>query len=126
VKKEYPMRINPILYGILVVTVFLGAILGFQAAGIWSVSGKVDASGERVAPSAADVNSIKGWMTLAQVAATFGVTPTAIITQFKLPADTAPETAIKDLESDTFSVTSLRAWLGEQNPGAIPAPTVTP
>jgi hypothetical protein len=57
------MRINPIVYGILVLTVFFGVILGFQAAGIWSISGKVDASGQAIQPSAADVNTIKGWMT---------------------------------------------------------------
>lgn len=39
------MRIHPILYGILVVSVFLGIILGFQAAGVWSISGKVGADG---------------------------------------------------------------------------------
>ena len=35
------MRIPPILFGILVLAVFLGTILGFQAVGIWSVSGKI-------------------------------------------------------------------------------------
>ncbi len=41
------MRINPIIYGVLVLVVFFGIILGFQAAGIWSISGKVTASGEQ-------------------------------------------------------------------------------
>jgi hypothetical protein len=108
------MRINPILYGFLVLAVFFGVILGFQAAGIWSISGKVTADGEAVQPSAGDVNSIKGWMTLEQIATTFNVSLADLLQQFNLPADTPPSTAIKDLESDTFDTTALRIWL--QNP----------
>ena len=61
------MRIKPYIFGILVLVVFLGTILAFQAAGIWSISGKTTASGEAVQPSADDVNTIKGWMTLDQI-----------------------------------------------------------
>jgi hypothetical protein len=105
------MRINPIVFGILVLTVFFGTILGFQAAGVWSVSGKVSTSGDSVQPSADDVNSIKGWMTLEQITTTYNVPLAELLQQFELPADTAPTTAIKDLESDLFSVTNLRTWL---------------
>jgi hypothetical protein len=105
------MRITPVFYGAFVVTIFLGIILGFQAAGVWSISGKVDASGEQVQASAADVNTIKGWMTLEQIATTFNVPLADMYTQFDLPADTPPSTAIKDLESDTFDTTALREWL---------------
>lgn len=116
------MRIHPIVYGVLVVSVFLGIILGFQAAGIWSISGKVTASGEAVQPSAADVNTIKGWMTLDQISTTFGVPLPELLAQFGLPADTPAETAIKDLESDTFDTTALREWLQarQENPASIP------
>jgi hypothetical protein len=108
------MRINPILYGFLVLAVFFGVILGFQAAGIWSISGKVTVDGEAVQPSAGDVNSIKGWMTLEQIASTFNVSLADLLKQFGLPDDTPPTTAIKDLESETFDTTALRNWL--QNP----------
>ena len=40
------MRINPFIFGVFVLVIFLGTILGFQAAGIWSVSGKISAGGE--------------------------------------------------------------------------------
>ena len=105
------MRINPFLYGIFVLVVFLGTILGFQAAGVWSVSGKISSNGEAVQPIASDVNSIKGWMTLEQISMTFNVPVKDILKQFELPADTAPSTAIKDLETEVFSVTNLRTWL---------------
>jgi hypothetical protein len=109
------MRINPILYGFLVLTVFFGIILGFQAAGIWSISGKVDAAGEEINPSAEDVNTIKGWMTLEQITATYNVSLADLLKEFELPADTLSSTAIKDLESDQFSVTNLRTWLQSQD-----------
>ena len=118
------MRINPFVYGIVVLAVFFGIILGFQSAGIWSISGKVTASGEKVQPSAADVNTIKGWMTLEEISSTFNVPLANLLTQFQLPADTAPSTAIKDLETDLFSVTSLRTWLESRTqPGESPQPT---
>jgi hypothetical protein len=126
------MRINPIVYGILVLVVFFGIILGFQAAGIWSISGKVDASGNALQPSAADVNTIKGWMTLEQISTTFNVPLADLLKQFELPADTAPSTAISGLESDLFSVTNLRTWLQSRNlpvgatPPAVPAQSPTP
>lgn len=108
------MRINPLIYGVLVLFVFLGTILGFQAAGVWSVSGKLTADGDAVQPSAADVNTIKGWMTLEQITDTYGVPLAEILEQFDLPGDTPASTAIKDLESDLFSVIELRAWLLER------------
>jgi hypothetical protein len=128
------MRINPYLYGVFVLVIFLGVILGLQAAGIWSVSGKVTGGGDAVQPSAGDVNTIKGWMTLEQIVTAYNVPLVDLLAQFNLPADTPISTAIKDLESDTFSVTELRAWLvsrqGPVEPGATAAPvqpaTATP
>ena len=107
------MKINPIVYGLLVVIVFLGIIVGFQQVGVWSTSGKVSASGERIQPSAADVNSIKGWMTLEQVSTTYNIPVADILSAFDLPADTPGSTALKDLESAAFDIPSLRTWLQE-------------
>jgi hypothetical protein len=108
------MKINPFVYGVIVVSVFLGIIGGFQIAGVWSTSGKVSGSGERVQPSAADVNSIKGWMTLEQVSTTFNIPVADILSAFHLPADTPAATALKDLESAAFDIPALRTWLQEQ------------
>ncbi len=105
------MRLNPFIFGIGVLVIFLGVIFGFQSAGIWSVSGKVTSTGEKVAPQAADVSTIKGWMTLDAVTKTYNVTLEEITAEFDLPAGTPPSTALKDLESDQFSVTALRDWL---------------
>jgi hypothetical protein len=118
------MRIHPIVYGVIVLTVFFGIILGFQSVGFWSISGKVDASGAAIQPSAADVNTIKGWMTLEQITTTFHVPLSDLLTQFKLPADTPPTTAISGLESDLFSVTNLRTWLQSRAQPAGIVPTL--
>lgn len=108
------MKINPMIYGVLVLALFMGVILGSQALGAWSTSGKVNADGKAIQPSAADVNSIKGWMTLEQVSKTYHVTLDQIVQEFSLPVDTLPSAALKDLESETFDVTALRTWLSEQ------------
>ncbi len=117
------MRINPILYGVIVLTVFFGIILGFQTAGIWSVSGKVTSSGERVQPSASDVETIKGWMTLEQISTTYNVSLDALVRQFALPSYTPISTSISDLESDTFDTTLLKAWLQSRIDGLDNSPT---
>jgi hypothetical protein len=67
-----------------------------------------------VAPSATDVNTIKGWMTLEQVSTTYDVPVEEIWSAFDLPADTDPSTPLKELESDTFSVSGLRSWLQDR------------
>ena len=114
------MKINPVLYGTLVVMTFFGIIFGFQTTGLWSTSGKVSGSGEAIQPLADDVNSIKGWMTLEQISTIYNVPVSELLSNFNLPADTLPSTAIKDLENDTFEVTALREWLLSRN-----APTET-
>jgi len=125
------MRINPFSYAVLVLAVFLGVIWGFQAAGVWSVSGKLSNDGEAILPVASDVNTIKGWMTLEQISTVYNVPIAEILAQFELPADAAPATALKDLETDLFSVTGLREWLQSRSEpvapvGATPDSTLQP
>ncbi len=105
------MKINPYLFGLIVVVVFIGILIGFQQAGFWSTSGKVTGSGQAVEPSAADVNTIKGWMTLEQVSTAFNIPVSEILSAFDLPQDTPAGTALKDLESSLFDIPSLRDWL---------------
>jgi hypothetical protein len=114
------MRVKPVVFGAVVVLVFMGIIWGFQAAGIWSISGKVNASGEQVNPSASDVNTIKGWMTLKQISEVYAVPVDELLLQFSIPADSSPETAIKDLESEVFEVSLLREWLEAKMNGGQP------
>lgn len=99
------------LYGVLVIGVFAGVVGIGAATGTWQTSGKTAADGERVAPQGVNVTEIKGWMTVGDVAAAWEVPMPELLAAFMLPADTPPEAALKDLESDLFSVTALRDWL---------------
>jgi hypothetical protein len=105
------MKINPFVYGVLILVVFLGGLGIAQASGWWSISGKVTASGEKVTPSGTDVAEIKGWMTLNDISTAYKVPVEEIIKAFDLPLDTPATTQVKSLESEKFSVTNLRTWL---------------
>jgi hypothetical protein len=111
-------RIPPLAYGALVVGVFCGVIGLGMASGTFQTTGKTTASGERVAPQGETVTEIKGWMAVGDVATAWSVPLPELLAAFALPADTSPTTALKDLESDLFSVTSLRDWLDARSAAA--------
>ena len=109
------MRINVYLYGILALILFLGTVQVAQAAGYYNTSGKVSVKGEAIVlTTSSDPSSIKGWMTIGDVSKAFNIPIEKIVAEFKLPATVTPETALKDLESDTFNVTKLRDWVTKQ------------
>jgi hypothetical protein len=105
------MRVNPFIYGALILVLFFGVIGGAKAAGVWSVSGKLTSSGEKALPTGTNVDEIKGWMTLDDISTAYKVPLAEILAAFKLPADTPGATQVKSLESDIFSTTNLRTWL---------------
>lgn len=104
-------RIPPVAYGLLVIAVFAGVIGIGMASGTFQTTGRTTAGGERVAPQGDTVTEIKGWMAIGDVASAWNVPLPEILAAFSLPADTPPATALKDLESDLFSVSALRDWL---------------
>jgi hypothetical protein len=104
-------RIPPVAYGVLVIAVFAGVIGIGAASGTFQTSGRTPAGGERRAPQGETVTEIKGWMAIGDVADAWSVPLPELLAAFSLPAETAPSTALKDLESDLFSVTALRNWL---------------
>jgi hypothetical protein len=112
-------RIPPVAYGLLAIAIFAGAIGIGMATGTFQTSGRTTAGGERVAPQGESVSEIKGWMAVGDVATAWNVPLAEILADFNLPADTEPSTALKDLESDLFSVTALRDWL-EARAGQVP------
>jgi len=111
-------RIPPVAYGLVVIAVFAGVIGIGMASGTFQTQGKTTAGGERVAPQGETVSEIKGWMAIGDVATAWSVPLPELLTAFGLPADTAPDTALKDLESDLFSVTALRDWLAVREAAA--------
>ncbi len=108
------MKVNPFVYGVLVLILFFGVIGGARAAGVWSVSGKLTSTGEKARPTGTNPDEIKGWMTLDDVAKAYNVPVAEILAQFTLPAETPGSAQIKSLESDTFSTADLRTWLKER------------
>jgi hypothetical protein len=108
------MKVKPIVFGVLILALFFGVLGGAKAAGVWSVSGKLAASGEKVAPTGASVDEIKGWMTLGDVTKAYNVPLADIVAAFELPADTPESAQLKTLESEKFSVTALRTWISER------------
>ena len=105
------MKVNPFIYGVVILVLFFGVIGGAKAAGMWSVSGKLTSSGEKALPTGTNVDEIKGWMTLDDVSAAYKVPVAEMLAAFELPADTPGATQIKSLESATFSTANLRTWL---------------
>ena len=110
------MRIRPALFGILVLVVFLGTVGIAAATGNWSTSGRTTGGGRDVTLSGGSVSEIKGWMAVGDVADAWSIPLAEVLAAFDLPADTAPSTALKDLESDLFSVPALRDWLAARAP----------
>ena len=110
------MRIRPALFGILVLVVFLGTVGIAAATGNWSTSGRTTGGGRDVTLSGGSVAEIKGWMAVGDIAEAWAIPLAEMLAAFELPADTAPSTALKDLESDLFSVSALRDWLAARAP----------
>jgi hypothetical protein len=126
------MRVNPILFGALAIVLFAGTLGTAMAVGAWQSTGRqgggsgagggaasgsgggtTSGSGSSAEGSAA-TGDIKGWMAIGDVAVAAGVALPEVLAAFALPADTAPTTAVKDLESDIFSVPALRAWVASR------------
>ncbi len=108
------MKVNPFIYGALILILFFGVIGVAKATGNWAVSGKLSASGEKVLPTGANPDEIKGWMTLADISKAYNVPVAEILARFSLPADTPETKQVKELESATFDTTGLRTWLKER------------
>ncbi len=125
------MKVHRYVLPLVLVASLLGSVLIAKAAGYWSTSGKtavlLDASGQ------ADPEGIKGWMTLADVAATYQVPEAELRGRLGLPADLPMDTALKDIEAIVSGfevsavrdvVTAYRAELAGATPTAtVPAPT---
>jgi len=110
--------VNPYLYAALVLILFLGFVQMAQAAGMWSTSGKVTGTGEKIAATGTDPAEIKGWMTIGEILSAYNVPKDEFYAQFKLPADMPVSTAVKDIEKQVegFSTDAVRTWLAARNP----------
>ncbi|MCW5882871.1 MAG: hypothetical protein KIS91_18205 [Anaerolineae bacterium] len=110
------ININLYLYGALAVLAFLGTIWAFQAAGVWSISGKVTASGEKIQVTGADPAEIKGWMKISDVLTAYHLPKEEFYARYSIPQNVSVDAALKDIEANapSFSVTDLRTWLTQR------------
>lgn len=136
------MRIRPTLFPVLVVAIFLAPVVVANEAGLWVTTGGPGAGqggggggesgqggdqgengqgggpgGEGGGPGGGRVvapGDARGWMTLQQVAEVNAIPVSEILVAFDLPPGTYPATALRELESEGFSVAALRAWLAER------------
>lgn len=113
------VRLNPYVYGITAVVLFLGVIYGSKALGLWNTSHRVTASGEQITIDVKDVDTVKGSMTFNDVSKAFGIPPGEIFAAMKLPADTPPSKRLKDvMHANKMEVDDLRDWLKKRAAGA--------
>ncbi len=99
------MKVNPFLAPIIVIVVIFGFVLGAQATGIWSTSGRTAVNVQQMA-----VADVKGWMTLQQVMDGLKISQPDLYKLANIPNDVPTSTALKDLENvvPNFEVTTLR------------------
>jgi hypothetical protein len=106
------MRLNPYVYGILAVVIFLATIYGARAGGYWHTSDRVTESGEKVEIDVNNVDTVKGWMTINDVSKAFNIPPAEIYAGLKLPADTPTDKQLKEImRANKMEVDDLRLWL---------------
>ena len=133
------MRVKPIAFGILVIAILAGTVGVAMAAGAWQTTGRTAVGGGGSGAGSGGgggggddpqqgvtSGEVKGWMAIGDVAAAAGVDLPEMLAAFDLPADTPPETPLKELESDAFSVSALRAWLADETDRAGPTSDTMP
>ncbi|MDQ7841463.1 MAG: hypothetical protein RDU83_10610 [bacterium] len=115
------MRLNPYIYGILAVVLFLGVIYGAKAGGLWSTSRRAAGPSRQIAVEVNSMNAddVRGSMTFAEVSRAFRIPVADIYAAFNLPADTPPSKQLKDvLRANKIEVDELRDWLKKRGTGA--------
>ena len=107
------MRIHKFVFPLLILGIFLGTIYGAQAAGIWSVTGKYTAEGEKIEAQGNNPDEIKGWMTIDSVVSAYHLPLDELYAQFNIPKDFPVSKQLKDIEAtaENFSVTNLKEWI---------------
>lgn len=112
------MTVNKFLMPALVIVTLLGSVVVANATGDWSVSGREMIDTQNLAAGA----DVRGWMTLEQLSQGFGIPLAELYSTLVVPADVAPDTALKNLESilPDFEVSSVREviddYLGNPSP----------
>ena len=102
------MKVNPFLAPLIVIAVLIGSVIGAQAFGLWSTSGRTTVNLQQMSPE-----DVKGWMTLQQVMDGLNLSQSELYALANVPPDIPASTALKELEGvvPDFEVTVLREKL---------------
>lgn len=116
-----PLKVNKYLVPVLVVLTLLGSVWVAKAAGAWQTSGRdqilMDESGQP------DPAGIKGWMTLATIAETYGVPLHVLYAMIGADETIPPDTELKELEQ---LVPGTEVWALREDVAAYLDGTWTP
>ncbi len=117
------MPVNKFFLPILTVLALFGSYLIARASGVWSVSGKQSINVEQMTTGA----DVRGWMTLEQLSSGYAIPQDDLYILLGIPAEIAPETALKDLEGviPDFEISVVRERIDAHLAGS-PAPITTP
>ncbi len=112
------MRVNSFWMPVMVLIALLGTVLGTQALGLWSTSGRTSVDLAKLAPA-----DVKGWMTLQQVMDGLPISQSELYALGGIPMDMPTTTALKDLEElvPGFETTALRDALTARAGGTASA-----
>jgi hypothetical protein len=113
------MSVNRYWIPISLIVAMLGTVFSAQVLGWWSISGRTSVNLEQLTPA-----DIKGWMTLQEVADGLNLPIEDIYRIGGIPADIAPDMALKDLE-EVVEVSTLREALDEYITEDTPAEPVS-
>jgi hypothetical protein len=110
--------VNAYVLAILGLFLLLAPVFIAKSMNLWSTSGKLTGSGEKIAATGTNPSEIKGWMTIKEVLDAYKVPQEEFYTKFGIPADLPVTSQIKEIEkiAPGFSTDGLRTWLTERTP----------
>lgn len=110
-------RVPLLAYVAGTLVVIAASIIGAQALGWYESGAKVNAAGERIAPTTgASTSDIKGWMSIQQVLDAYPVTKDELYSRFDIPAETPTSIGLGELSetgTSSMEIPELRAWIDE-------------
>lgn len=120
----------PLAFGLVALALYVGVIVGSQAAGVWRARplSMAEITGEG---STLDPANIRGFMTFEQIEQAYGVPVADLLRELSLPADTDPKTEIRNvLEPAGREVEEVRQAVarlrGASSPAGGALPPATP
>jgi hypothetical protein len=110
--------VNAYIFTILGLVLLLGTVGVAKGLNVWSTSGKLTGSGEKITATGTNTSEIKGFMTIKEVLDAYQVPQQEFYAKFGIPEDLPVTAQIKEIEkvAPAFSTSGLRDWLAQRKP----------